>query len=61
MVGAVAGPTQRRMRMIGTGDKIPDVKLFKATPDGPNDVSIGDYLSGKKTVLFAVPGAFTPT
>ncbi len=47
--------------MIGTGDKIPDVKLFKATPDGPNDVSIGDYLSGKKTVLFAVPGAFTPT
>lgn len=46
---------------ISKGDKIPDVTLVKATPDGPEKVNASDYFAGKKVALFAVPGAFTPT
>ena len=31
------------------------------TAEGPTQVSVKDFLAGKKVVLFAVPGAFTPT
>jgi peroxiredoxin len=47
---------------IKTGDALPkDVTLKEMGPDGPRDVTVGDLTSGKKVVLFAVPGAFTPT
>ncbi|MDN3645612.1 peroxiredoxin [Pontixanthobacter aestiaquae] len=46
---------------ISVGDKLPDVKLAKATAEGPEAVQSGDYFAGKKVALFAVPGAFTPT
>jgi len=46
---------------IKVGDRIPDVKLMKATADGPVPVSSAEYFAGKKVALFAVPGAFTPT
>lgn len=46
---------------ISVGDKIPDVKLVKATADGPQPVQSADYFAGKKVALFSVPGAFTPT
>jgi peroxiredoxin len=46
---------------IGVGDKIPDVKLMAATPDGPKPVQSTEVLGSGKVVLFAVPGAFTPT
>jgi len=46
---------------IKVGDKIPSVKLKQMTPDGVKDVQTEDYFKGKKVVLFAVPGAFTPT
>ena len=46
---------------ISVGDKLPDVKLVKATPEGPEAVHSSDYFAGKKVALFAVPGAFTPT
>ena len=46
---------------IAVGDRLPDVKLVKATPDGPEAVQSGDYFAGKTVALFAVPGAFTPT
>lgn len=46
---------------ISVGDKLPDVKLVKATPEGPQAVQSGEYFAGKKVALFAVPGAFTPT
>jgi glutaredoxin/glutathione-dependent peroxiredoxin len=46
---------------IQIGDKLPDVPLSRATPDGPQPTSSGEYFAGKRVALFAVPGAFTPT
>ncbi len=46
---------------ISVGDKLPDIKLVKATPEGPEAVQSSEYFAGKKVALFAVPGAFTPT
>jgi peroxiredoxin len=46
---------------IEVGDRIPDVPITVAGPDGPQPTTTGDYFSGKKVALFAVPGAFTPT
>jgi peroxiredoxin len=46
---------------IKVGDKVPDIELQVAGPDGIEKTRTGDLFSGKKTVLFAVPGAFTPT
>lgn len=46
---------------IQVGDRIPDVPLSIATPDGPKPTSSADYFAGKKVALFAVPGAYTPT
>jgi peroxiredoxin len=46
---------------IKVGDKLPDVKLTRATENGPEAVQSADYFAGKKVALFSVPGAFTPT
>jgi glutaredoxin/glutathione-dependent peroxiredoxin len=46
---------------IQVGDRLPAVSLKQLTPEGIKDVAITDLTSGKKVVLFAVPGAFTPT
>ena len=46
---------------IAVGDRLPDVKLVKATAEGPEQVQSADYFAGKTVALFAVPGAFTPT
>jgi glutaredoxin/glutathione-dependent peroxiredoxin len=46
---------------ISVGDRIPDVPLAVATPDGPEPTTSGEYFAGKRVALFAVPGAFTPT
>jgi len=46
---------------IKVGDTIPSMKLMTATPDGPKEASTDEIFKGKKVVLFAVPGAFTPT
>ncbi len=46
---------------IKVGDRIPDVQLSLATPEGPIPVQSGEYFAGKKVALFAVPGAYTPT
>jgi len=46
---------------ISVGDTIPDVKLMTMTDEGPRPVQSGDVLGKGKVVLFAVPGAFTPT
>jgi peroxiredoxin len=46
---------------ISVGDKLPNVKLTKATAEGPEQVQSEDYFAGKTVALFSVPGAFTPT
>ena len=45
---------------IQTGDKIPSVTLHRMGPKGPEEITTDEVFSGKKVVLFAVPGAFTP-
>jgi glutaredoxin/glutathione-dependent peroxiredoxin len=45
---------------INVGDRLPSVTLRQVTPEGPKEVSTADFFRGKKVVLFAVPGAFTP-
>ncbi len=46
---------------IAVGDSIPDVKLMTMTKDGPRPITSAEALGKGKVVLFAVPGAFTPT
>ena len=46
---------------IKTGDRVPAATLKKMGEKGPENVSTEDLFKGKKVVLFAVPGAFTPT
>ena len=46
---------------IQVGDKIPQSTLFQMTDDGIKKISSNELFSGKKVVLFALPGAFTPT
>ena len=45
---------------IEIGDKLPECTLKVATSDGPQDRTTDEIFAGKKVVLFAVPGAFTP-
>jgi peroxiredoxin len=45
---------------IKVGDKVPASTLKVMGEKGPTDISTDDIFSGKKVLLFAVPGAFTP-
>ena len=46
---------------IKVGDKVPAGGLMYMGPDGPQKMTTDELFSGKKVVLFSVPGAFTPT
>ena len=46
---------------IKVGDKIPSATLMQMKDGGPKPVTTADLFDGKKVVLFALPGAFTPT
>ncbi len=46
---------------IEEGDKLPEATLHVMKDGRPAAVSIAELFGGKKVVLFAVPGAFTPT
>lgn len=46
---------------IAVGDKIPSITLKRLGADGMEEVKTDDVFAGKTVVLFAVPGAFTPT
>src|SRR5499433_205432 len=60
---------RRRKMTIKPGDKLPDGKLSESTefdeaagcPMPPKDVGVADSVKGKKIVIFALPGAYTPT
>lgn len=47
--------------MIKAGDKLPEHTFQVLTSEGMQNPTSVDLFSGKKVVLFAVPGAFTPT
>lgn len=46
---------------IKEGDKLPTATLHTMKDGKPQPVTTQDLFGGKKVVLFAVPGAFTPT
>ncbi len=46
---------------IQPGDKIPSCTLATMGENGPKKISTDEIFAGKTVVLFALPGAFTPT
>ncbi len=46
---------------IKVGDTLPNATFRVMTPEGPKPRTTDEVFKGKKVVLFAVPGAFTPT
>ena len=46
---------------IAAGSPLPHAKFKIMTETGPSEISTDDLFKGKKAILFAVPGAFTPT
>lgn len=46
---------------IQVGDRLPNATFMMMTADGPKPQTTDEIFKGKKVVLFAVPGAFTPT
>jgi peroxiredoxin len=46
---------------IAVGDRLPEVKVYTFSDDGPEATTSREVLGHGKVVLFAVPGAFTPT
>ncbi|USD62068.1 peroxiredoxin [Vibrio sp. SCSIO 43140] len=47
--------------MIQQGQALPNVTLSQLTADGMVNHNVAELFADKKVVLFAVPGAFTPT
>ncbi|WP_373236705.1 peroxiredoxin [Cohaesibacter celericrescens] len=47
--------------MIKIGDKLPEVNFFVMGDDGKEVRTVSEIFSGRKVVLFGLPGAFTPT
>ena len=45
---------------IKEGNKLPDAKVFVLEKD-PKEISIRQIVGNEKTILFGLPGAFTPT
>ena len=46
---------------VKVGDKVPAATMKVMGAQGPADLTTAELFAGKKVVLFAVPGAFTPT
>jgi peroxiredoxin len=51
----------KEIAMIQVGDTFPNINVQTMTKDGPTAVNTVELFAGKKVVLFAVPGAYTPT
>ena len=45
---------------LKAGDRIPEATLMRMGAAGPTPTSTHELFSGKRVVLFALPGAFTP-
>ncbi len=46
---------------IKVGDRLPNASVSIMTEDGEKQINTDDIFAGKKVVLFALPGAYTPT
>ncbi|MEM6729835.1 MAG: peroxiredoxin [Pseudomonadota bacterium] len=46
---------------ISVGDTLPEASFVRMGEGGPEEVSLAEMTAGKKVVIFAVPGAYTPT
>jgi glutaredoxin/glutathione-dependent peroxiredoxin len=46
---------------IKIGDRLPDATFQIMSADGPAQTTTAEIFAGKKVILFALPGAFTPT
>ena len=46
---------------IKVGERVPSATLMQMKDGGPKPVKTDEFFAGKKVVLFALPGAFTPT
>ena len=46
---------------VSVGDRLPDLPLITVVDGAPNPTTSGELLGSGRVVLFAVPGAFTPT
>ncbi|MBV2358957.1 peroxiredoxin [Thalassococcus sp. CAU 1522] len=46
---------------ISTGDTLPEATLIQLGANGPEEVALSGKTAGRKVVIFAVPGAYTPT
>ena len=46
---------------IKPGDRLPAIEFTVSTAEGPQKMSADVLFSGRKVVLFGLPGAFTPT
>lgn len=47
--------------MIETGMRLPEARFLRIGAGGPEEVLLSTLVRGRKAVIFAVPGAFTPT
>lgn len=47
--------------MINIGDTFPNTSITVINKDGQHNIAASDFVKDKKVVLFALPGAFTPT
>jgi len=47
--------------MVTTGDRLPSAELMRIGKDGAETVALDSLIAGQKAIIFAVPGAFTPT
>jgi hypothetical protein len=52
---------EEKSMSIAIGDKLPAATFKEKTADGPVEISTDELFAGRRIVLFAVPGAFTPT
>ncbi len=46
---------------ISVGDTLPEASFTRLGAAGPEQVALSDLTAGRKVILFAVPGAYTPT
>ena len=46
---------------VSVGQKLPNTSLTQMTSDGPRATKISELISGKKTIIVGMPGAFTRT